>query len=244
MNENTNIQDIMGKESFLFESEALLRYRIYIPKNYSDDKKYPLALFLHGAGERGDDNSTQLRQVVPMFFKDENSPFYDAIVLCPQCQGGFQWVNTPWERGSYSLDSTPISKYLAAVVRLLDCICEKYSIDESRQYVMGISMGGFGTWDLLMRYPERFAAAIPVCGGADPTKADRLANIPVKTFHDALDPIVPVLGTREIIKAIKDAGGTLASYTETSKFYHGVWDHAFSTEGLFEWLFSNQRKDK
>ena len=171
----------------------------------------------------------------------KSSPFYHAIMICPQCPTDSQWVNTPWANGNYSVDNVPISKPMAAAVELLDSVIENYSINVNRQYVMGLSMGGFGTWDLLMRYPDRFAAAIPYCGGADTSKAELLVNIPIHTFHDTTDTAVPCSGTQAMVAAIKAAGGTLIEYTETSQYGHNVWTPGSQSSQLFTWLFA-QRK--
>lgn len=218
-----------------------LPYRIYIPEDYSEEYAYPVVVVLHGAGERGTDNTSQLNNLVPNLFNRSNSPFYQAIVIFPQCPTDTQWVNTPWANGNYNIDRVPISKPLQATVELLDSLIDTYSINPNRQYVMGLSMGGFGTWDLLMRYPERFAAAIPYCGGADTSKAASLVNIPIHTFHDTTDTIVPCAGTQAMVAAIKAAGGTLIEYTETSKYGHDVWSPGSRSLALFNWLFE-QRK--
>ena len=220
-----------------------LPYRIYVPADYSEDYAYPVVVVLHGAGERGTDNTNQLNNLVPNMFNRTTSPFYQAIVIFPQCPADTQWVNTPWANGNYNLSRVPISKPLQATVELLDSLIEEYSINPNRQYVMGLSMGGFGTWDLLMRYPDRFAAAIPYCGGADTSKAASLVNVPIHTFHDTTDGVVPCAGTQAMVEAIKAAGGTLIEYTETSKYGHDVWSPGSRDLSLFKWLFE-QRKDK
>lgn len=238
-----NLQTDFAKETFSASNGLELPYRIFVPEDYSEEYAYPVVLALHGAGERGTDNTSQLSNMIPYLFNKKDSPFYHAIVIAPQCPTDEQWVNTPWSSGSYLLKRVPISKPLQAAVELLDHIIDTYSINTDRQYVTGLSMGGFGTWDLLMRYPERFAAAIPYCGAADPKQAASLVNIPIWTFHDTTDGIVPCKGTQDIVKAIQDAGGTLITYTETAKYGHDVWTPGSQTKGLFDWLFS-QRKDK
>ena len=238
-----SVSSALKKKTFSASNGLNLPYRIYVPEDYSEDYAYPVVVLLHGAGERGSDNQSQLVHVVRNFFSDTASPFYHAIVIVPQCPANMQWVDTPWANGSYNVDSVPISKPMTAVVELLDSIIETYSVNTDRQYVTGLSMGGFGTWDLLMRFPDRFAAAIPYCGAADPTKADILKNIPIYTFHDTTDTSVPVTGTQAVVAAIKAAGGTQITYVETSQYGHNVWTPGVQTPGLFEWLFS-QRKDK
>lgn len=237
-----NVKNATEAKIFAASNGLDLPYRIYVPADYSEEYAYPLVLVLHGAGERGTDNASQLSNLVPNLFNKKDSPFYHSIVIFPQCPTDEQWVNTPWSSGSYLLKRTPISQPLQAAVELLDYVIDNYSINTDRQYVTGLSMGGFGTWDLLMRYPDRFAAAIPYCGAADPKQAANLVNIPIWTFHDTTDGIVPAKGTQDIVKAIKEAGGTLITYTETAQYGHDVWTPGSKTEGLFDWLFA-QRKD-
>ena len=231
------------KESFTASNGLTLPYRIFVPADYSEDYAYPVVLLLHGAGERGTDNEKTLVNVVPNLYIQKTSPFYHAIVIVPQCPENMQWVDTPWANGNYSVENVPISKPMTAAVELLDSIIANYSINTDRQYVTGLSMGGFGTWDLLMRFPDRFAAAIPYCGGADPSQAENLAKIPIYTFHDTTDTSVPVSGTQAVVEAIKAAGGTLITYKETTGKGHNVWNTGSQTPGLSKWLFE-QRKDK
>ena len=231
------------KESFAASNGLTLPYRIFVPEDYSEEYAYPVVLLLHGAGERGTDNEAQLKHVVSNLYVKKTSPFYHAIVIVPQCPANMQWVDTPWANGNYSIENVPISKPMTAVVELLDSVIETYSVNTDRQYVTGLSMGGFGTWDLIMRYPDRFAAAIPYCGGADPSQAENLAKIPIWTFHDTQDTSVPVSGTQEVVAAIKAAGGTLITYKETTGLGHNVWSSGSQTPSLSTWLFE-QRKDK
>ena len=161
------------------EASSPIPYRIYLPSDYSEDVAYPVLLFLHGAGERGSDNELQLKNVLQTLFNDLESPVYQSIVIVPQCPTDTQWVDTPWSEGSYSTDDVAETQNLKNVLSVLDNVCSEYSVNRDRIYLMGISMGGFGTWDLLMRHGEIFAAAIPICGGADPAMADVLKDIPI-----------------------------------------------------------------
>jgi len=220
-----------------------LPYCIYVPEDYSEDYAYPLVLFLHGAGERGNDNGTQLKYTVIQPFMDKSCPIYQSIVIAPQCPNDYQWADTPWTLGSYSTDEVPISEAMTAVVELLDAMIEEFSINENRQYVFGLSMGGYGTWDLLCRFPDRFAAAIPLCGGGDPSKAADLVDVPIQVFHDTEDGAVPVSGSRDMVEAIRAAGGEKITYTETSGYGHEIWDVAIYEDNLsvIYWMFE-QRK--
>ena len=164
-----------------------------------------------------------------------------CIIIAPQCPEGMQWVNTPWAEGSYSLKNVPVSKPMQCVDELLDSIINDYSIDKSRVYVSGISMGGFGSWNLLMRRPEVFAAAAIVCGGADPEMADRIKNIPIRTFHSNGDPTVPVSGTREMTAALKEVGADI-EYKEYDSNDHNCWTDAFHEEWLTDWLFGKTKQ--
>lgn len=236
-----DVYEAMQARIFTAADGSALPYRLFIPEDYSAAREYPLLVFLHGAGERGEDNTVQLKHVLPRLFADPASPIRGAIVVCPQCPAGQQWVNTPWAQGSYVLDSIPESAALSAVVQLIAALRTEFSVDEKRIYAMGISMGGFGTWDLLMRHTELFAAAIPVCGGADPSRAESLKNTPIRTFHGLCDAVVPSHGTAKMAKALKDAGCVDFAVEYPEEWDHNVWDYAAAKAGLMDWLFRQSR---
>ena len=222
-NEPYDVTKAFRKAVYTTESLSL-PYGIYIPKNYDCGEVYPLLVFLHGAGERGNDNHLQLTVALQKMFDDPTSPVYDSIVIAPQCPDNEQWVNVPFDCGNYSVAETPESVWLEAVCGIIrDCICD-YNIDRNRIYITGISMGGYGTWDMLCRHGNRIAAGMPVCGGGDPTYARRLKNIPIRTFHGSEDGAVPPEGTRKMFAALKKAGSTSVSYTELDGMSHGIWD--------------------
>jgi predicted esterase len=133
---------------------------------------------------------------------------------------------------------------MKAVMELLEELKENYSIDTDRMYVSGISMGGFGTWDAIMRHNDGFAAAIAVCGGGDPSQAENLVDVPLYVFHGDKDDAVPVSGSRDTVQAIKDAGGTKVEYVEYAGAGHGIWNQAFATEGLLEKLLQQRLSDR
>ena len=216
-----------------------LPYCLYVPENYSEDYAYPLLLMFHGAGTRGDDNGSQLTEGVLGFFMPKNTPAYDCIAVFPLCDLESRWVETDWSLGSYSLDEVEISRNMTAVVELLDYLTETYSINENRQYVTGFSMGGYGTWDIITRYPDRFAAAAPLCGGGDPTKAELIADIPLWIVHNPNDDAVPVEGSLEMIDAIKEFGGENLIYKKDIGFGHRVWDPTYGDPEFHSWLFSH-----
>lgn len=223
------------------EGDMVLPYRLSVPADYKE-KKYPVVMFLHGAGERGNDNDLQLRTALPVFL-ESNPVVRDAIYVIPQCALEKQWVNTPWAQVDYSVEEVEETWYLASAVKVLLSVCEEYNADCDRRYVFGISMGGYGTWDAIMRHGDLFAAAMPICGGADPTQAEKVKDIPIHTFHGNVDSAVPVQGTRHMVEAIKALGGKII-YTEYEGVDHNSWDPACSFEGIGEWMFSQKRSDR
>ncbi len=223
----------------------ILPYRVRTPDDTS--RKAPVVLFLHGAGERGSDNTAQLKNAVLTAFSSFESMFYDSYVIAPQCPMLQQWVNTPFSTGNYSMEDVPESAALSLVYQLVLEYAEMEEVDADCIYVIGISMGGYATWDLLMRHGDLFAAGVPICGAGDPDKADELSEIPIYTFHGDRDMSVPYAGTEEMFY-------TIQSYFRGNIFFvpfagegHIIWDEAINYPGdrnnppLQEWLFS-QRK--
>ena len=238
------VEALFVPESFTASDRTRLPYRLYLPSNYDPAKKYPVLIFLHGAGERGNGNDKQLVHVVANLFNQTNTPVTDAIIICPQCPDNNQWVDTPWANGSYSTTAVAQSNESKAVLELLDKVAETYSTDSDRYYIMGISMGGFGTWDIIMRNPDKFAAAVPICGGADPSMAEALKDHPIYTTHSQDDNIVPVSGTDEMVNALLNAGSTAVKYDEITGKGHGVWDSFTKKTEVLEWLFSQKLSDR
>ena len=218
-----------------------LPYRLYIPENYSEEYAYPVFVFLHGSGVQGTDNEGQLAFATG-FFIPKTLPTYQSIIIIPQCPYEDGWVDVgPWTCDSYSIDEVPIAPGLQAVMELIDYINGKYSTNPGRQYITGMSMGGYGTWDLILRYPDKFTAAVPLCGAGDPTYGFRLKDMALRVYHDADDGAVPVAGSRKMVEAVREAGGENVVYIETTGRGHNVWDLAYRDEEMYEWLFS-QRK--
>lgn len=227
-------------ESYSFqdsETGKILPFRLYLPDGYDENGAYPVLLFLHGAGQRGTDNVQHITYALPGLFNDLDSPVYGAIVVCPQCPPDEQWVDTPYSQGSYRLDDVPISPLMHAVVELMHYITECYAVDENRLYVTGLSIGGFGTWDICLRNPDLFAAAIPVCGGGSPHDADEIAHLPIVTVHGDADTSVPVTGTREMVEELRNAGSDVI-YHELKGYRHNVWDWTYSNPEIINWLFA------
>jgi predicted peptidase len=216
-----------------------LPYRLELPANYDSTKKYPIILFLHGAGERGSDNESQLTYIDKIFGSEQFRQKYPAFILAPQCPKDKRWVEVDWSLMHHTIPDT-MSIPMRLTVALLLSIIHKYNIDTDRIYVTGLSMGGFGTWDIIARFPHLFAAAIPICGGGDEKTAPKIAHIPIWAFHGTLDKVVPVQRSRNMIAAIKKAGGN-PKYTEVPNKGHLVWNTAYATPGLWQWLFSQKK---
>lgn len=221
-------------------ADTVLPYRIYVPFNYTPDKKPPLLVNLHGAGLRGNDNVKHLNFLGTMLLK-EDQQLSDAIIICPQCPENQKWVDTDWTKGSYSVDNTPESNELKAVVELVEQLKQEYPVDESRIYACGFSMGGYGAWDLLMRHPDLFCAGVPMCGAGDPTKAEELKAMPIWTIHGGQDPTVPVTGTREMAQALQSVSASDFHYTELPNNQHDVWNYTYQNDEIFTWLFSQKK---
>ncbi len=217
-----------------------LNYRLMRPQDYDASRKYPLVLFLHGAGERGDDNVAQLVHGMADFAKDENRAKYPCFVLAPQCPKGQKWSDADWSSDRSELPAKP-SEAMQLTLDVIAALQKEFSIDDHRLYVTGLSMGGYGTWDLIARFPERFAAAVPVCGGGDEKQAKRLVRIPIWAFHGDQDMAVKPIRSRNMIAAIKEAGGE-PKYTEYPGVGHDSWVKAYSDPEMLKWMFAQSRK--
>ena len=201
----------------------------------------PLVIFLHGAGERGNDNYMQLKHCVKYFLDDTITSRYSFVIMVPQCPNEKRWVNTDWSLPEHTMDSIPTME-LRSVMAVLDSLIVSGVVDSTRVYLCGISMGGYGTWDALQRWPEKFAAAIAICGGGDPAYAEAMKDVPVYIFHGLLDGVVMPARSIQMYNALKEAGNEKAVLLTYPDLGHGCWDEAFFTQGLLKWLFEKKRE--
>ena len=242
ISEETGVYDLAKLFSWQTyqNKDTTLPYRIYVPSNYSPEKQYPLLLNLHGAGVRGNDNQQHLL-FIDSLLKMPELNLDEVIIVFPQCPEGQKWVDTDWTRGSYDLSKVPESNELAAVMELLAQLQQKYNIDAKRIYACGYSMGGYATWNLLMNHPDVFCAGVPMCGAGDPSRAGVLKDIPIWTIHGALDPTVPVAGSRDMAAALENAGAADFHYTELPENQHDVWTYTYNNADIFQWLLSQTK---
>jgi predicted peptidase len=200
-------------------------YLLYLPKDYAQkSQKWPLMLFLHGAGERGNDLNLVKKHGPPKLVgQGKDLPF---IIVSPQCPSGQWWLEK-----------------VDVLLALLDEIQSTYPVDPNRVYLTGLSMGGYGTWTLACQHPDRFAAIVPICGGGQSFMADRLKNVPVWAFHGAKDPTVPLRETQQMVDAVTKSGGQarLTVYPEAG---HDSWTVTYENPELYQWLLSHKRGEK
>ncbi len=213
-------KDAEGKEA---------KYMLFVPDGYNagGDKEYPIILFLHGSGETGTDGKKQAGTGLgPAIRNDEKAgQHFPFFAVFPQSQ----------ER-TWSANSKDGERAIA----ILDEIEKEYKIDQKRQYLTGLSMGGFGTWSFAAKYPDRWAAIVPICGGGNPANAEKFKDIPCWCFHGEADPTVNIEKDRDMVKALKEAGGK-PKFTTYPGVGHNSWDKAYATAELYKWLLEQHK---
>ena len=207
------------------------RYRLMVADGAG---AHPLVLFLHGAGERGDDNRAQLAYLPEILARPDMRKRFPAHVLAPQCPEGKSWSKRTW-----ALENPPILP--DALPAMVEEVAGKYAVDRTRLYLTGLSMGGFGAWELAARMPGAWAAVVPICGGGEARNAPGLKDVPIWAFHGAEDDVVPIQRSREMIEAFRAAGGH-PRYSELDGVGHDSWTPAYESQELLEWMFSQRSK--
>ena len=222
-------------------------YRILLPKNFSPNKEYPLLIFLHGAGERGNDNENQLYHGSNFFLSYEFRNTYPSIIVFPQCPKNSYWAKIkgvpnpkyPTEKESFS-NSLPNNPQLLIVESLLFDLEKKYKINPDKRFIAGLSMGGMGTFELIARNPNYFTAGIAICGGANLKWAKFFKNTPLWIFHGMEDNVVPPELSITMFDVIK-AYNPKSKLTLYENVGHNSWDPALKEPDLMSWLFSNKK---
>jgi predicted peptidase len=241
-------------------------YQIWVPLDYTPDKKWPVILFLHGAGERGTDGEKVLTQGLPKEITKRQGQF-EFIVVIPQCAGEFGPPRSPAAKqpATNAKDTAKKSSAQDAAknglekprprggwvgpdeeiaMQALRATLRDYSTDPERIYLTGLSMGGFGTFIFAMKYPTQWAAAVPICGGGDTTQVSLIADIPIWVWHGDADKTVPVDASRKMVAALKEAGAKEVKYTELPGVGHNSWDAAYASDDLWKWLLEHRRPAK
>ena len=215
---------MMQKERYCHSMEVSVEYPylVYTPADFQAEERLPMIVFLHGAGERGSDPERMKCHSIPKLF--DGPVNYRCVVICPQCPDGQVW-------------NTQVDKVKEFIV----CMAEQYHVDREKISLTGVSMGGYGCWELAMNYPELFCALAPVCGDGMPWRAGLLKDLPVWAFHGEADNVVFPEGSKRMIDAINRVGGQ-AKLTLYPGVGHDCWVKAYAPEtGLIEWLLSGGR---
>lgn len=211
-----------SSEKVEIQVPVTLEYLLYLPKDYDKQASWPLVIFLHGAGERGDDLALVKKHGPPKLIEEGQD--FPAIVVSPQCKKNLWWHSQ-----------------LLELSALIDSIEAKYHVDKSRIYLTGLSMGGFGTWALAARSPERFAALIPICGGGEPISTMALRKIPIWAFHGAKDAVVPLKRSEEMVDSLKRWKGNV-QFTVYPEADHDSWTETYANPEVWKWLFEQKRE--
>jgi predicted peptidase len=200
---------------------STIRYLLFLPRQDSQaEQPWPLLLFLHGAGERGNDLELVKKHGPPKIV--DHDPDFPFLVVSPQCRANERWN-------------------VAELIQLVDESVARYRVDAKRIYVTGLSMGGYGTWALCAAYPDRFAAAVPICGGGNPADAPHLRSLPLWVFHGAHDQIVTLQQSERMVRAVEAAGGNV-KFTVYPDAEHDSWTMTYDNPDVYAWLLQHRRE--
>lgn len=202
------------------QSKLGIHYWEYVPNSKQTEEKLPLLIFLHGMGERGNDLSLVKFNGPPSFL--DNKKDFPFICISPQCPDSVYWNEN-------------------LLLPFYEEIITNYPIDKNRIYITGLSMGGFGTWGSIVAKPDLFAAAVPVCGGGDPTKLEAIKSMPIWVFHGAKDDVVPLLRSKEMVDGLKELGSDV-KFTIYPEATHDSWTATYNNPELYEWLLLQKKK--
>ena len=218
-----------------------LNYCFRAPDNIDESKKYPLILFLHGAGGRGSNNSEQLNDAgsIDAFRNQSIFSYHRTYLIAPQVPNDKKWVDIDWHSLEHKMPS--ITETMELTLELLDYVLQDKNnkIDTTRVYVLGLSMGGFGVWDIVQRRPHMFAAAVPICGGGDVSLCHLISHLPIWAWHGNSDDVINVARSRSMFDELKKEGSDLI-YSEIKDRGHDVWIDVWNSKELWKWLFSKK----
>jgi predicted peptidase len=243
-------QSALYQKQNLYCGSDTLPYRLLLPDNFDPKQTYPLVLFLHGGGERGNNNEAQLLHGSQLFLQAGIRQQFPAIVVFPQCPFNTSWSNVrvitdsvTKVRNRYFPEEAEPTYAMLMLMQLMRELNKQFRIKQDQQYVMGLSMGAMGTYEMVKRMPNTFAAAIAICGGANPNNAKWMKQTAFWILHGDSDDVVPVQHSKDMAMALQQfynaADMQLTIYPGVK---HNSWDKAFAEPELLPWLFSHQRK--
>lgn len=237
-------KSIFSKEIFVSGNDTLL-YRKLLPENFDPTKTYPVLFFLHGSGERGNDNEAQLMHGSKLFLRADIRRDFPAIIIFPQCPKDDFWANVKFgdgisaDRFGFQKGGKP-GKAMKLVMGLLSDLKSKKYTAKNQFYVGGLSMGGMGTFELLRHKPKAFAAAFAICGGDHVENVKKYKNIPISVFHGGKDTTVPLQKSEIVVNELKRLNGDV-KFTVYPEAGHNSWDSAFAEPDFLSWLFSHKK---
>ena len=263
LTEKTSAQaDRFEYGSHTFEGKTI-PYRLFKPDNMDLQKQYPVILTLHGIHDRGNDNESPLHsnRMALSWADSANQAKWPCFILVPQCPAGERWYVPSEETGEFDIENT--------IIDIIDSLIVEFPVDTNRLYVTGLSLGGYGTWHLIERFPVKFAAAVPICGGGNERKVSQYIHLPIWAFHGEDDEVVSVTESQEMIEALEQAGreciythcnhgdctgmtddeiqsaiqeNAKLLYTEWPDLNHEVWDQSYEYPYLFPWVFTQSKE--
>lgn len=237
---------LFQKKVYISAQGDTLPYRILYPENYDQKRTYPMVMFLHGAGERGNDNEAQLTHGAKLFLADSNRRNFPAIVVFPQCPLNVAWSSVSVDRTKQPLEfsfnyKNPQTGPMRAMLALTKELIKKEAVNSNRVYITGLSMGGMGTFEAVYHMPNLFAAAAPICGGGDAASYNKkTVKVPFWIFHGDADPVVNVKLSHDMVDRIKELKGSV-KYSEYPGVGHNSWDNAFAEPGYLDWMFGHSK---
>ena len=234
--------DLFQKKEFIYKGDTL-PYRVMFPENYDKSKTYPLVLFLHGSGERGNDNEKQLAHGASLFTDSLNRQQYPAIVLFPQCPSNQAWVTIKGiSNAKFDItDTKEPAKPLLLAKKLFDYYQKTEAVNKKRLYVLGLSLGGMGTFDLICRFPTTFASAIPICGAVNVERLKKVKKMSIRIYNGDSDLSVSPEYSRNAFVELKADGSQHVEHIEYPGVGHDSWTPAFAEPDFLKWLFSQHK---
>ena len=243
----SNAQDLTSFEKRIYtDKQDTIPYRVLYPEHFDPAQKYPVLFFLHGGGERGNDNEAQLTHGAKLFLEPSVRKEFPAIVIFPQCAKASYWSNTIASTDSLGkrhfefIKGGKPTKAMHALLSLVDHFLDEPYVDKKQVYIGGLSMGGMGTYEMLRRKPRTFAAAFAICGGDNLANVNKYKKVPLWIFHGGKDDVVDPKFSKEIADQLKIIGKEV-KYTHYPEANHNSWDAAFAEPTLLPWLFSHKK---